>query len=109
MYRSIILPVAKAEIRNSSIWYNAQQMGLGKTFISFIRESIHFITANPYSFQVRFDKVRTAVVKKFPFLIHYLIDEDSKTVIIVAVFHTSRNPSDWNVKNNSHQIDDQTP
>jgi hypothetical protein len=109
MYRSIILPVAKADIRNSSIWYEVQQKGLGKKFLLLIRESIHFITANPYIFQLRFDEVRTAIVKKFPFLIHYLIDEDSKTVIIIAVFHTSLNPFDWDVKNKSHQIDDQMP
>jgi plasmid stabilization system protein ParE len=108
MYHSIILPIAKADIQDSSTWYEAQQKGLGKTFILFIRESIQFITANPYSFQVRFDEIRTAVVKKFPFLIHYLIDENSKTVIIVAVFHTSRDPLKWNDRNKSHQIDDPT-
>ena len=107
MYRSIILPIAKADIRNSSIWYEAQQKGLGKTFISIIRESIHFITTNPYSFQIRFDEIRTAIVKKFPFLIHYLIDEDSKTIIIVAVFHTSRKPLDLNINNNPFQTDKQ--
>jgi plasmid stabilization system protein ParE len=108
MYHSIILPIAKADIRSCTIWYESQQKGLGKIFLSLIRETIQLITHNPYIFQVRFDEIRTAVVKKIPFLIHYLIEEDSKTVIVIAIFHTNRNPMDWNVRNNSPQTDDQT-
>jgi toxin ParE1/3/4 len=103
MYRSIIVPAAKADIKSSSTWYEAQQQGLGRKFLLLIRETIHFITNNPYAFQVRFDEVRTAVVKKFPFLIYYLIDNNYQTVIIIAIFHTSRDPKDLNIRNDLHQ------
>jgi hypothetical protein len=39
--------------------------------------------------------VRTAVLDVFPFMIHYLIDEPGKKIVIIAVLHTSRNPEIW--------------
>ena len=41
-------------------------------------------------------QVRNEVVLKvFPFMIHYTVDEDNKTVIVSAVLHTSRDPQEW--------------
>jgi hypothetical protein len=33
MFKSIILPLAKEDIREAAKWYNKQQEGLGKRFI----------------------------------------------------------------------------
>jgi len=35
------------------------------------------------------------LVKKFPFLIHYIIDEANETVEVFAIIHTSRSPKIW--------------
>ncbi len=40
-------------------------------------------------------RVRTAVLDVFPFMIHYIIDETQKSIIITAALHTSRNPDIW--------------
>jgi hypothetical protein len=37
MYKSTILPLAKEDIREAALWYNAQQKGLGKKFTSEIQ------------------------------------------------------------------------
>jgi toxin ParE1/3/4 len=95
MYKCVILPSAKTDLKNSSVWYETQQKGLGKKFIASIRESLSLAAQNPYAFQVRFDDVRSAVVRKFPFLIYYLVDEGAHRIIIVAIFHTSRKPKSW--------------
>ena len=96
MYKSIILPLAKADIREAALWYNKKQKGLGKRFTAEIRQKVHFIKQNHKASNVRYDNVRTAVLNIFPFMVHYTIDESNKTVIISAVFHTSRNPDVWN-------------
>ena len=95
MYKSIILPLAKEDIRGAAIWYNKQQKGLGKRFIAEVRGNVHFIRQNPKASNVRYNSVRTAVLNVFPFMIHYTIDEKNKTVIVSAVLHTSRNPELW--------------
>ncbi|MCD4710429.1 MAG: type II toxin-antitoxin system RelE/ParE family toxin [Bacteroidales bacterium] len=95
MYKSIILPLAKEDIREATLWYNRQSKGLGKRFMDEVRGKIHFIKQNPKTCSVRYDNVRTAVLNIFPFMIHYTIDPDKKTVIVSAVLHTSRNPELW--------------
>ncbi|GAF04797.1 type II toxin-antitoxin system RelE/ParE family toxin [Saccharicrinis fermentans] len=95
MYKSIILPLAKEDIREAAKWYNKQQKGLGKSFTAEVRENVHFIRQNPKASNIRYKNVRTAVLNVFPFMIHYTIDEKDKTVIISAVLHTSRNPELW--------------
>jgi plasmid stabilization system protein ParE len=34
-------------------------------------------------------------MKKYPFLIFYMIDKDLRTIIIARVFHTSQNPEKY--------------
>ena len=43
MYKSIILPSANEDIREAALWYDKRQKGLGKKFISEVREKIKFI------------------------------------------------------------------
>lgn len=95
MYKSIILPPAKEDIREAARWYNKQSTGPGKRFTAEVRESVRFIRQNPTACNIRYDNVRTVVLKVFPFMIHYTIDEASKSVIISAVLHTSRDPKEW--------------
>jgi plasmid stabilization system protein ParE len=95
MYKAIILPLAKEDIKDTALWYNKQQAGLGKRFTTEVREKVHFIRQNPKTANVRYNNVRTAVLDVFPFMVHYTIDEDNKTIIISAVLHTSRNPELW--------------
>jgi len=95
MYRVLILPLARKDIRDSALWYEKQQQGLGRKFTLQVREIVHFIQENPELFSVRYDDVRTAVLSVFPFLIHYNIDENNQIVIISAILHTSRNPKIW--------------
>jgi plasmid stabilization system protein ParE len=95
MYKSVILPLAKEDIREAALWYNKQQIGLGKRFTAEVREKVHFIRQNPKASNIRYKNVRTTVLNFFPFMIHFTIDEKNKTVIISAVLHTSRNPELW--------------
>jgi toxin ParE1/3/4 len=34
-------------------------------------------------------------MKKFPFMIHFTLDETQNFVVVHAVFHTSLNPKNW--------------
>jgi len=95
MYRTVILLPAKEDIREAALWYNKKQKGLGKRFTFQVREKIHFIKRYPQANSVCYDDVRTAILSVFPFMIHYSIDNQTKTIIIIAVLHTSRNPELW--------------
>lgn len=91
MYISIILPLAKEDVRDAAKWYNKRQEGLGKRFTAEVREKVQFIRQNPNASNVRYDGVRTAVLNVFPFT----IDEKNKAIFVSAVLHTSRDPELW--------------
>lgn len=95
MYKVIILPLARKDIEEAANWYNQKHPGLGKRFIAHVREKTRFIRQNPKAVAVRYDDVRTAVLDTFPYMIHYSIDEDNKSIIISAVLSSRRDPNVW--------------
>ena len=38
------------------------------------------------------------MLKQFPYQIHYLIDDTLNQIIILAVIHTYKNPSDYSIR-----------
>jgi hypothetical protein len=96
MYKSIILSLAKQDIKEAAKWYNERQPGLGKRFTVHVRQKVHYIRQNPKSVAIRYDDTRTAVLDTFPYMIHNTVDDSNKTVIISAVLSTRRDPDLWN-------------
>jgi plasmid stabilization system protein ParE len=94
-YKVVLKPNAQADIKDTIAWYDLQKKGLGKTFYTYVVKKIKQLQSFPFSAQNRYKNVRTAVVEKFPFLIHYYVDDFQKTIVILAVLHTSRNPEQF--------------
>ncbi|MGE0635342.1 MAG: hypothetical protein AB7G44_08305 [Bacteroidia bacterium] len=85
---------AVADLQNGVRWYNNQQAGLGKRFYSTAVNSIKEIAKRPLSAALRYDEVRCYPVKKFPYMIHFLIHENS--MIVLGVINTALNPeTNW--------------
>ena len=95
MYKSVLLPLAKVDISDAAEWYNWKQKGLGKQFTNELRTKVSFLRENPKACAVRYDDVRCAVLNNFPFMIHYILNQENKTIIIIAVFHTSLSSNRW--------------
>lgn len=90
------LPEAKAEFDASADWYDAQRTGLGIDFVARVRDALDRIAANPQVYGTVYRSVRKALVKKFPFVILY--QEEDGEVLVISVFHTSRDPSVWKLR-----------
>ncbi len=91
-YRFGIRDKAVAEMHEAFNWYQKQQSGLGDKFISELEGYFHVINTNPKSFKRSYKVYREIPLKIFPFVIVYFINEAEKIVVIISVFHTSRNP-----------------
>ena len=89
-----IEPEALEDIQESIDWYNEQQPGLGHEFHSDVKATFKKIKSNPY-FQVRYDNVRCIPMKKYPFMVHFTVDDKNKTVVVRAIFNSSRDPDIW--------------
>jgi toxin ParE1/3/4 len=90
----LIEPRALADIQQAIDYYDSRQPGLGKRFELAIDKHFLIISENPF-FQIRYKGIRRLPIKKFPFLIHFVVDEKRKEVFIISVFHTSKNNTEW--------------
>ena len=60
-----------------------------------MRQRVNELKKDPFTCQVRYKEVRTAIVPQFPFMIHYVIEQDEKVIEVIAVLSTHRDPKIW--------------
>ena len=89
-YNLIIKAEAKEEIIDAYNWYEDKQTELGERFINTIDEYFNSISLYPQQYHIEFNNMRKAVVKEFPFIIIFEIENND--VVVYAVFHTKQNP-----------------
>jgi toxin ParE1/3/4 len=92
-YRLIIRKRAETHISEAYNWYEQQRTGLGYEFVLSLESALRTIERNPFLFQAKYNKLRCILIPRFPYGIFYFIAEN--TVIVIAVFHLSRNPNLW--------------
>ncbi len=89
------LPAARDDIRETIQWYNEQQKGMGAKFYRNFVSALKVVRSNPKLFQIRYKDIRQSPVKKFPFQLHYLVEDQNERIVVLAVLHASRNPQIW--------------
>ena len=97
-YKLIIDTEALQDIQEATNWYNEQSSGLGTRFQKQTKSQINKLKSTPNNYSVRYANVRCMLIKKFPFLVHFTVDDTLLLVEIFAVIHTSRNPKMWEQK-----------
>lgn len=80
------------DLQQNIDWYNEKQPGLGALFYKSVKTQISRIKKTPYSIAIRYEDVRCATVKGFPFLVHFKIYPETDTIKVIAVFSTHRDP-----------------
>ena len=90
----IVRPEAEAEVQQAFDWYEEQSKGLGLEFLRAIEACLAGVTRNPFAYTVvKVPNVRRAVVRRFPYALFYLVDDDA--IVVIAVFNVKRRPIDW--------------
>jgi len=83
------------DIQNAVDFYNSRKKGLGTRFFRTVKIQLSKIKTNAFGFQVRYSNVRCIPINKFPYTIHYKIDNEKKIIMIIAIFCDYRNPEIW--------------
>jgi len=65
MYKALILPLTKEDIQEAARWYNHQSPGLGEKFTQEVRNIVRYIRQKPHACNIRYNQVRTAILKGF--------------------------------------------
>ena len=90
----IVRPEAETEVQQAFEWYQEQSAGLGLEFLRAIEACLFGISRNPFAYTVaKVPNVRRALLRRFPYALFYLVDDDA--IVVVAVFNVKRQPIDW--------------
>ena len=92
-YRLLIKPEAELDLEDTYNWYEKQNRGLGSEFIRVVDASLANIQRNPLAYPLIYKQVRRKLVRRFPYAIFYLVNQDA--IAIIAVFHAQRAPKQW--------------
>ena len=91
MKRAVVFRlVARNEYDEAVAWYEAERAGLGLEFKSAVDEALTLIASQPTLFRCVRGPVRRAVLKRFPYAVHFL--DESDRIVVLAVFHAARDP-----------------
>lgn len=90
----IVRPEAEAEVRQAFEWYQKRSEGLGLEFLRAIEACLSGIVRNPFAYTIaKTPNVRRALIRRFPYALFYLVDDDA--IVVIAVFNVKRQPIDW--------------
>ena len=96
-YALVFRPKVRDELDEAYRWYERQQQGLGDEFLDCIDLMLNQICSMPESYVIVYRDIRRAVIKRFPYAVYYRIV--SSRVIVIAIFHSSRNPKSLQMRN----------
>ncbi len=91
--RLIVKPRAEEDIELGRDFYNAIRPQLGRDFLVELDRGIDLILANPLRRAVEFKEVRRLHLRRFPYVISYLVEE--KSIVVIAVSHNRRQSRAW--------------
>ncbi len=92
-YSIIIRPEAEDDLIDVYNWYEEQSRGLGMDFLRCIDASLNSIQHYPEMYQKIHKNIRRTFIRRFPYGIFYLVDEDK--IVILAILHVKRDPKLW--------------
>ncbi|PHJ61997.1 toxin, RelE family protein [Nostoc linckia z18] len=96
-YQLIISPEAELDIQDAFEWYEQRDSGLGSEFVRAIDSCLALIGRNPLAYPVVYRQARRALIRRFPYGVIYVVEENVITVI--ACYHVKRNPKQWQNRN----------
>lgn len=90
----ILRPLADEDVREIVLDLNARLAGLGQRFLFRLREVFTRLETNPELYGVVWRDVRAARVKKFKYVVYYVVLPPNR-VEVLAVLHGHRRSSIW--------------
>ena len=94
-YKVRLIPSAQDDIILARTWYRQYNPVLPKHFAKEVNAVIELVRQSPFAHAIRYNTVRIANLKVFPYAVHYIVDENIDTIIVLAVHHSSLSPEKW--------------
>jgi len=91
-YQLFYLDEVIQDVRQAKEWYKEQQEGLETEFALAIERALLQLIQKPAAYSVRYKNIRIAHPKRFPYNIHFYIEQAESAVVIIAIVHSKRHP-----------------
>ena len=89
-YSIYVRGAAERDVAEAQLWYEQQQMGLAGEFNVEFSAALERIAETPFIYPQRYRGIRRAVLRRFPFLVWYRVEDTRITVL--ACTHGKANP-----------------
>ncbi|MBF0266022.1 MAG: type II toxin-antitoxin system RelE/ParE family toxin [Gammaproteobacteria bacterium] len=90
MVKVVFKSRAVDDIKVARDWYNEQSKGLGYEFINCVEDAVDNIKNNPELYPTVYKQVQRALVKRFPYSVFYLFENN--IVYILSIFDNRQSP-----------------
>jgi toxin ParE1/3/4 len=92
MFDLVISVRAVTEIDKAINYYLTKSNKATFDFIEALQKAYSKLAKNPH-YAFRYKNVRALKLRKFPYLLYYVINEQRQNIRILACFNTKRNPT----------------
>ena len=89
-------PAAEDDLHDAAAWYDDQQPGLGDTFLRSIDACFARIERFPRGFPADANQIRSALLRRFPYVVLFRLGEER--IEVIAVWHGRRDPEGWKAR-----------
>ena len=90
-FKIVLYDDAIADFNKALDYYQNISPVVAKKFHSALNTTFNELKKNPF-YQVRYDNFRLKLVKKFPHLLHFIVDENTQTVFVYGIRNSHQNP-----------------
>lgn len=91
VYKLIVSPRAQKEIEKAIDSYIPNYTDMPNNFVIQLQSIFNTLKTNPF-FRIRYKNVRSLKLKKYPYSLYFVINENDATVKILSCLHNKRNP-----------------
>ena len=93
-YKTIIQFEAAQDFKEAKLWYrNTKITWLSERFTNAVKITITNLQKFSAAYAIRYKNIRIPHTGKFPYAIHFFIDEQQSIIVITAIIFAGRNPN----------------
>lgn len=89
----IVRRETQLEIQEAFRHYQEISEGLGFEFMRSLDAALQSVKRNPFAYQKIYKEVRRVLIRKFPYAIFYVAEENR--LVVIACYHQKRSEIDW--------------
>ena len=90
-FKVLVLDEAENDFIKAIEYYKTINLTVAKKFYKATNTTLNDLKKNPF-YQIRYDDFRMKMIKGFPYVLHFTVDEKLQTAFVYGIRNTYLNP-----------------